>query len=153
MFFEWRVANFDFQRSFVLRSWDIRERCMQFIATLDLAATKTPFEVLVKPLRLKRTVAQNRRYWAILRDISEQWYSAEGYRYTQSQLHEEFKRLYLGSEDEWVGFDGMVRSVPISTTILSTKEFNEYMEMVEAWAADAGVVLSDEAKWRFKTVA
>lgn len=126
---------------------------MAFIAALDLAATRTPFEVVVKPLRLNRTIAQNRRYWAILRDISEQWRSEDGYRYTPTQLHEEFKRHFIGSEEEWIGFDGMVRSIPISTTGLSTREFNEYTDQVEAWAADAGVVLSEEARWQFKTVA
>lgn len=129
-------------RTFVLRDQAIKHRCLEFIGGLPEIVDGIPIEIVVRELVRDRTVAQNRRYWAVITEISEQLWVG-GHRYTKDQLHEEFKKHFIGA-DEYVGLDGAVHMVPYSTTKLSTKEFNEYMTQVEAWAVDVGVVFSDE---------
>jgi hypothetical protein len=79
--------------------------------------------------KAKRSGDQNKRYWAILDDISvNAW--IEGRQYSSQAWHEFFKRKFIGFEETPDG--GLVG---ISTKTLSTVEFAEYSNKIEAYAA------------------
>ena len=91
-----------------------------------------PLVVTVEPPHTNRTVEQNRRYWALLTAIAE--IPVDGRRYTNEVWHEHFKRELLGYEYQRMP-DGKRRRVPRSTARLSVKKFAEYMERIQAFAA------------------
>lgn len=102
---------------------------------------KHGLEVVIRPMKDKRSVAQNRRYWLMLRELAAiAWVNDR--LYTDQVWHEQFKRQFIGCEELP---DGSLRG--ISTTSLSVDEFGEYMLQIEQWAAEQGwPLLSGE--WR-----
>ena len=90
--------------------------------------------------RRKRTKAQNMRYWGdgVLKQIAEQA-TVNGRLYSAETWHEQFKRMFIGVIELPNGqFIGM------SSAKLSTVEFCEFCDKVEAWAAsELGVTFYD----------
>jgi len=86
--------------------------------------------VLTCKLR-KRTAAQNRRYWGrgVLAQIAEQA-TVGGRLYSAEIWHEQFKRMFIGVEELPSG-----EVIGKSSTSLSTAEFCEFSDLVEAHAA------------------
>ena len=95
-------------------------------------------EMEIRVHKDNRSLAQNRKYWAVLGDISAQmpaqlngtWYSSEAY-------HEYFKRLFLGVEV--MSIDGNTCHSSRSTRTLKTKEFAEYLEQLDWWCAEHNI--------------
>lgn len=95
--------------------------------------------VLTVSLR-KRTKPQNRRYWGrgVLAQVAEQA-CVSGQFYSAEVWHEQFKRHFIGVEELP---DGSV--VGKSSTKLTTAEFCEFCDRVEAYAAtELGVTFFD----------
>ena len=98
--------------------------------------------------RQRRSSEQNRRYWALMHEISE-GIKPEGKQYSTEVWHEYFKQRYIGADEiELPNGKTLVR--PHSSAELDMSKgtdeqpsFNEYMERVEAWAAQHGVYLQD----------
>lgn len=92
------------------------------------------WEVTIKPYKKSRTNNQNALYWKWLTIISEHT------GYTQDELHEGMKRNFIGED---IGSDifGNTYIRAKSTTNLTTKEFTEYMDKVNIFAANEGLVL------------
>jgi hypothetical protein len=89
----------------------------------------------------KRSLEQNRLYWAILNDISEQ--VVPGKAYEPSIWHEYLRALFL--PDKMVELpDGSVKMLEPSTAELRLNEFSEYVEKVVKWAIEHEVRLSDQ---------
>ena len=87
---------------------------------------------------LKRTPAQNRRYWGrgILAQIAEK---ALGGKYSAEIWHEQFKRQFIGIIELPNG-----QIMGDSSADLDKKEFADFCDRVEAYAAtDLGVVFED----------
>jgi hypothetical protein len=89
----------------------------------------------------KRSHPQNARYWLLLHAIAEQ-IKPGGKEYSADQWHTYAKSRWLGCDDVPLP-NGKVLSIPRSTASLDVAEFGEYMEKVEAWAAERGVWLAD----------
>ena len=92
--------------------------------------------VLTIKLR-KRTSKQNRRYWGngVLAQIAQQA-TVNGRLYSAEIWHEQFKRQFIGIEELPNG-----QVIGKSSTELSTAEFCNFCDQVEAFAAtDLGVV-------------
>ena len=90
--------------------------------------------------RKKRTKAQNRRYWGngVLAQIANQAV-VNGRKYDAEVWHEQFKRMFIGVIELPNG-----QVIGKSSTELSTKEFCEFCDRVEAYAAtDLGVTFYD----------
>lgn len=90
--------------------------------------------------RRKRTPQQNRRYWGkgVLAQITEQA-TVNGKLYSAEIWHEQFKRMFIGVEELP---DGSV--IGKSSTKLSTTEFSQFCDEVEAYAAsELGVTFYD----------
>lgn len=97
--------------------------------------------VVVQPWQRKRSQLQNRRYWAVLRNIEEQ-IELDGQAYSVETWHRYFRGKYIGvSEIPMPGGDVQVE--PLSTTKLTVAEFGDYMTAIEAWAAENGVVFDE----------
>jgi hypothetical protein len=92
----------------------------------------------------KRSLEQNRYYWAVLTDISEQ--VVPGRAYEPSVWHEYLRALFLPERMVELP-DGSVKMVEASTSELRVNEFTEYLEKVIKWSAEHEVKLSEEAVW------
>jgi len=95
----------------------------------------TGFELVLQPLKSKRSQSQNRLYWALLRQISAVVW-IDGKQYSDVVWHEYFARMFIGSSDLPSG-----GKVAISTTTLSIEEFGNYITQIEQWAAELGYPL------------
>lgn len=101
-----------------------------------MADAGRPLAVTVEEHKAKRSNAQNRRYWALLRQISESAF-VNGRQYGDDAWHEFFKRRFIGLEELPGGHES-----GISTATLDVAGFGEYMEQIEAYAAtDLGIEL------------
>jgi len=89
----------------------------------------------------KRSLEQNRYYWAILSDISEQ--VVPGKAYEPSIWHEYLRALFLPERVVELP-DGSMKMLEPSTAELRQNEFSEYVEKVVKWALEHEVRLSDQ---------
>ena len=95
-------------------------------------------ELIVRPYQSKRTLEQNRRLWAIYRQIADGVW-VNGKRYDSQTWHEYFKREFIGQIDLPNG-----QTMGISTTTLNTAQMAEYQEKICAWVAqEHGVTIHD----------
>ena len=103
---------------------------------------RSGYELVLRPIKSKRSLDQNKRYWALLRELSAvAWV---GNRQFDDQVwHEQFRRWFIGCTDVTLP-DGSVEQHGISTTTLSVEEFGVYMTRIEAWAAEQGWPLMSE---------
>jgi hypothetical protein len=91
--------------------------------------------------REKRSSEANRRYWALVTEISEKL-KPQGVAYGITPWHEWLKSRFLGCEDMRLP-NGATMTQPLSSSDLEPPEFSDYMTAVEAWAAEQGVYLSE----------
>lgn len=79
----------------------------------------------------KRTKAQNRRYWGngVLKQIADQA-TVNGRLYSAETWHEQFKRQFIGVIELPSG-----EVIGKSSADLTTAEFCEFCDQVEAYAA------------------
>jgi hypothetical protein len=89
----------------------------------------------------RRRTAQNRRYWAILHEISEQLL-VNNQMLSADTWHEWAKRRFIGAREIPLP-DGEVIYLGMSSTELSVAEFSDYMQMLEAWAIEKNVIFND----------
>jgi hypothetical protein len=119
-------------RTFVLRN-DRNAKALWLFLRNNWAAkadSGKPLSVTVQEHKSKRSVEQNRRYWAILNDIaSRAW--IDGRQFSAEAWHAFFVARFIGHEDTPDG-----RQVGISTTTLTVGEFNDYMTRVEVYAEE-----------------
>lgn len=116
---------------FIIRDSVRRDNCLSYIRSINFEAK--PIQVDIKPYRKNRSSAQNRTMWAWLHVLSEHTgYDAE-------ELHELFKARFLGVEAREVM--GQQVFITKSTAKLTTQQFAEYMNKIEAVAAEMGVRL------------
>lgn len=118
-------------RQFVARGKEQLERTATVIAGL---APDKPWRVLVSPYRNKRSPEQNKLLWAIYTEM------VQGTGHTPEELHDAMKKKFLAPKFITVG-DEQVAIIPDSST-LDVKEFSEFVERVQAFAAqELGVVV------------
>lgn len=121
------------------QAWhDVQVKGFPFIRSILQGGGR--WEMVIR--RIKRTKAQNRRYWGngVLAQIAEQ-VVVRGRKFEAEVWHEQFKRMFIG-------FDELPNGSVIgrSSTQLSTKEFCEFCDRVEAYAAtELGVTFYDLA--------
>ena len=94
------------------------------------------YECDLKPWKATRSSEQNRRYWSLLTEISEQL-KPEGKQYSHETWHEYMKARFIGKDVVIV--DGEPFLVAKTSTKLKTAEFGDYMTQVEAWGSEHGV--------------
>jgi hypothetical protein len=127
-------------RTFIIRGPEQARALHAFLKAnaAALAEQGRPLAVEVREHKAKRSGQQNRRYWAVLRFISENAFVA-GRQFSDDAWHEHFRRQFIGCEDLPDG-----STVGISTTTLDVGAFNDYMARVEAYAAtDLGLDMTE----------
>lgn len=126
--------------TFPLRSEMDRQRAIACLQKIDLDAG------MVWSLREEaRSDAQNRRMWAMLRDISRQveWYG-------QKLKDEDWKHIFSASVEKQravPGLDGGFVVLGISTRKQSKKWFADMFEVMEAFAAEHQVKFTTADHW------
>lgn len=98
----------------------------------------TGYELVIRPLKSKRSIEQNKRYHALLRDLSAvAW--LDGRQYGPEAWAEYFKQTFIG----WDDLPGGGKR-GISTTTLSVAEFGDFMTRIEVWASENGFPIGME---------
>ncbi|SEI98532.1 NinB protein [Azotobacter beijerinckii] len=126
--------------TFPIRTEMDRQRAIQILQRVDLDAG------MVWSLREEaRTDAQNRRMWAMLRDISHQvdWYG-------QKLSDEDWKHIFSASVEKQravPGLDGGFVVLGVSTRRQSKKWFSDMFEVMEAFAAEHQVKFTTADHW------
>lgn len=126
--------------TFQLRTEQDRQRAMLILARVDLEDGK------VWSLRDEaRSDAQNRRMWAMLRDISRQveWYG-------QKLSDTDWKHIFSASVEKQravPGLDGGFVVLGISTRKQSKRWFSDMFEVMEAFAAEREVKFTTADYW------
>jgi len=105
------------------------ENLRRFVGELDLSKA---YEVEIKPFAFNRSTQQNKRYWALIKELG----SFLGY--DESEMHELMKYKFLSYKQEMLGDEMVV--IP-STSKLTIKEFVEYLSKVERFAVSLGFKL------------
>lgn len=101
------------------------------------------YELVLRPMKSKRSIEQNKRYWLLLREIAATaWLN--GRQFSDETWHEFFKRTFIGC-DEIAMPDGTTELRGISTTKLKVDEFGDYMLQIEQWAAEQGFPVMEKA--------
>lgn len=126
--------------SFPLRNEMDRQRAIALLQKVDLSAGWT--------WSLKeeaRTDAQNRRMWAMLRDISRQveWYG-------EKLCEEDWKHVFSAAVQKQravPGLEGGFVVLGISTRKQSKQWFSDMFEVMEAFAAEKGVRFTTADYW------
>lgn len=104
------------------------------------AESGKPLQIDIGPEKTTRSIQANKRYWAILRCISETGW-IHGQQFSQEAWHEFYKRKFIGCLDLPGG-----QVVGLSSAKLSIEDFTAYMTQVEAHAAtELGVEFMEAA--------
>ncbi|QQE90461.1 recombination protein NinB [Azotobacter chroococcum] len=126
--------------TFPIRTEIDRQRAIQILQRVDLGAG------MVWSLREEaRTDAQNRRMWAMLRDISRKvdWYG-------QKLDETDWKHIFSASVQKQravPGLDGGFVVLGVSTRKQSKKWFSDMFEVMEAFAAEHQVKFTTADHW------
>ena len=100
-------------------------------------------EVVVRRPGQKRSNDQNRKLWAVLRDVSEQveWYG----RYLPDHAWKDIFTAALERQDIVPGIDGGYVMVGGRTSKMTKAKFAELLTLIDAFGIDQGVKWSDPA--------
>ena len=144
------------QRTFRLVDREVVRRMVALIENLPVDAVR-PLEVVIREEKRKRSLDQNRLYWAgPLRDIAEQAW-VQGRQYSSEVWNEYFKREFLPDPDhddfddshvkdgfrKWSDMPNGLRVLVGSTTGLTVRGMAAYLEQVYAYGASFGVQFSE----------
>jgi hypothetical protein len=102
-----------------------------------------PFEIVLRPLKAKRSGDQNKRYWVLLREVAATVW-VDGRQYSDEVWHEHFKRELIGREEIALP-SGEVEVRGISTTTLSVGDMGTYMDSISEWCVNTGFPLDEAA--------
>ena len=119
------------QTSFLIANEIILRRAIEAVENLTVLEPGHRWQVVIQPEKTKRSIEQNRRYWAVLNELAAQ-VRVDGRTHKPEIWHEFFKSRLLPCETAWIC--GQLVSVPESTTGLTVKQFAEYMTQIEAHA-------------------
>lgn len=105
------------------------EHARKQIGELDL---NKAWEIEVKPFSFNRSTQQNKKYWALIKEL------ANYLGYSEHEMHELMKYKFLSYKQEMLGDEMVV--IP-STSKLTIKEFVDYLANVESFAVSFGFKL------------
>jgi hypothetical protein len=86
-----------------------------------------------------RSLSQNALYWMWMGEMATH-FASRGAEIDKDKAHDLMRHQHLGYEDIVIN-NTVINSQLKSTTKLTKGEMHDYMEKVDAWAADHGVLL------------
>ena len=119
-----RCPDLSSGRAVFIRAWDAAKRFTG------------PFEIVLRPLKAKRSKDQNRRLWAMYREVAATVW-VNGKQFSDEVWHEHFKRELIGREEITLP-SGEVEVRGISTTLLSVADMGTYMDSIAEWCVSEG---------------
>ena len=128
----------------VFRCRDVSQARQAFVFAWSAAKLFTEaFEIVLRPIKAKRSTDQNRRYWTLLREIAAVVW-IDGQQFSDEVWHEHFKRHFIGREEITLP-SGEVEIRGISTTTLSVESMGDYMREIEQWCVEQGYPVMEAA--------
>ena len=127
---------------FILRTVKDRDYAL---AAVTKAALDPPTEVTIKPYKKHLSRAQQNRHWNIMRQIAAQLKDELGQLHSPEVWHLHCCGEFLGADVVKMG--GRDKIIPRSSANLSTHEFAEFDDQIEAWAAERGVTITFESDY------
>ena len=112
-----------------ITSEETLENARKQIGELDLS---NAWEIEVKPFSFNRSTQQNKRYWALIKELGD------FLGYDEGEMHELMKYKFLSYKQEMLGDEMVV--IP-STSKLTIKGFVSYLSQVERFAVELGFKL------------
>lgn len=119
------------QASFLVANPIVLRRAVEAVGRLTVLEPGQRWLVVIQKEKTKRSIEQNRRYWAVLNELASQ-VRIDGQVHKPETWHEFYKARFLPCETAWIC--GQLVSVPESTTGLSVRDFAQYMTQIEAHA-------------------
>ena len=94
-------------------------------------------EIILRDRKSKRTKPQNKRLWALYREVASTVWVDDKTQFSDEVWHEYFKGEFIGF-NEFILPNGTVIKQPISTTTLNVEEMTLYQQRIEQWCAEQG---------------
>ena len=115
----------------IIRNESDKDRVIRHINALN---TDKPWMIDIKLYKKNRSLAQNKLYFMWMKVIGD------SIGYTSEEMHAIMADKFLTTEFVEYGGDRIKRDK--STSRLNTKEFTEYLEKIDRWAAsEMGIAL------------
>jgi len=108
-----------------------RESFLSYFKALSLAK---PLSVDIKLYRRNRSASQNKLMWLWLQVIGDDL------GYTKDETYHEMSELYL-PVITMRRFDGKKQETRLTTSKLNSKEFTDFLNNIELFAAGMGIIL------------
>jgi len=124
------------QIKYILRNDKVAETCVAKILGIK-TNQEEPYEVVIQKYKSKRSTEQNNRYWMLLREFCKET------GHTPEELHNIMSAEILGYESFDSKISDKTLTIPKSTTSLSVEEFGEYMQRVEQFMAEYGIIVPE----------
>lgn len=126
----------------------VRETMVKAFECAKALAVGYPVECIVRPVKSRRSIAQNARLWATLADISEQLeWPVNGV--CQKLSSEDWKTLITAAARNETrvaaGLSGGAVMLGASTRKMTVAEMGDVIEFMHAFGAERGVVWSEKA--------
>ncbi len=118
-------------RRYILRDFSIRDSCKTYLDTIAIDSDK-PLEVIVRPYKKKRSLAQNNLLWMWLGLIANYLGDEHGIGTTSEDLKEEFQERFIGLKT-YLKSDGTVGQRLRGTSELNTAEFTEFLNRIDVY--------------------
>jgi len=101
-----------------------------------LANSLDSFIVITIELRKRiRSNSQNAYYWGVV--IETLFNGFKEFGYSKDEIHEILKTKFNGVKEVNIGSETFL--IPRTTTKMSTKEFTDYIESIQKWAAELNI--------------
>lgn len=115
------------EHRYILRTESIRRRAIGQVQAISLHPDVTPYEVVIRPYKKSRTLAQNRLLHMWLGIIEE--YTGND----KDDLRYEFMKMFVESES-YTDINGKLQNRVKSTTELNVSEFAKFLNDIEHFA-------------------
>ena len=124
----------------ILRNQSDRDKACSVVAGASL---EPPSEVILQPWKKKLSREAQNRHWYLVRQIAAQLKDELGQLHSPEVWHLHLAGEFLGAEIVKMG--GRDKIIPRSSANLSSHEFAEFDDQIEAWAVGRGVILTFES--------
>lgn len=134
----------------IFRCRDLGQIRQTFVMAWNAAKSlDRPFEIVLRFLKDKRTIEQNRRMWKLLREVAATvWMphpeTGKPRQFADKVWHLFFREQFIGVESTEMP-DGSIKREPISTTKLDVEAMTAYMRDIETWCDEQGYPVMEAA--------
>lgn len=122
---------------------EARETIYRYIETHASKLIESGKDIAVKIEEYKpnRSLSANALYWMWMKEMSEHFTHKTSY--SKDDMHDLMRHKFLGWDDEKRIGKTVIAATLRSTRKLNTSEMCHYMEKINGWAADNGLLLTD----------